>query len=346
MSALALVAVLLLPVLALVVTPDLQARDVRGLAGTTWLSAEAGGRVVLASAGGDRPSVAVELSDQPGSFDVVDIDGAALVHDRSTGQLLVIDGRDGTELDRTEGPAAADRALVVAAGAAGYAVDPVAGTARRVESDGRWSDPVAAPGRLTAWVGTADGLLWLLDADGRVLSFDGARFVERQSAREGRLVLTAVDDEPVLLDRDVGVLRWPRLGASVPLDGAAEALLQEPALGSTCVTIASSGRLRCIAPDAEVVEDVVLDLVPDPSARLFASDRNAVVAWADRDEILAVHWASGSVDWLGRPTPSSRPPIATQVAGALLLDDPGSRYAVTIARNRVVPSTSCHPTRS
>jgi hypothetical protein len=31
------------------------------------------------------------------------------------------------------------------------------------------------------------------------------------------------------------------------------------------------------------------------------------------------------------------------VAGALLLDDPGSRYAVTIARNRVVPLDKLSP---
>ena len=42
------------------------ATEVRGEPGTTWISGEARGRVVLAAAGGDRPSVAVELGADQG----------------------------------------------------------------------------------------------------------------------------------------------------------------------------------------------------------------------------------------------------------------------------------------
>ena len=89
-------AVFLVSTLVLFLVRSDAATEVRGNPGTTWLSGETKGRLVMAAAGGSRPSVAVEIGVDGDAYDVVDLGQTVLTHNRLTGEIIVLDGVTGT----------------------------------------------------------------------------------------------------------------------------------------------------------------------------------------------------------------------------------------------------------
>ena len=83
---------------ALVAQNGQRATDVRGLPGTAWLSGEIRGRAVLATAGGDAASVAVNVADAGARLDVVDLGRTVLVGNEAANTISQLSAADGTEL--------------------------------------------------------------------------------------------------------------------------------------------------------------------------------------------------------------------------------------------------------
>ncbi len=180
--------------------PD--AAQVQSESAELWLSGEAKGRVVLATARGERPALAVELGTEPTEFDVVDIDAQVIVFDRTTSEIIVLDGPTGAEQQRTaidlSGATGVD---LVSAGDTAYLVDDEGATFRVVDSLGI-GDPIVVDGGFTNWVGGDDGQLWLVDSRrGTYASFDGRLSERTKFADAGAaLELSVVGAEPVVFD--------------------------------------------------------------------------------------------------------------------------------------------------
>ena len=143
---------------ALVAQNGQRATDVRGLPGTAWLSGEIRGRAVLATAGGDAASVAVNVADAGARLDVVDLGRTVLVGNEAANTVSQLSAADGTEL-RTFDAVSDDGATLalVRAGEVAYLVDAGAGNVRRIDSEG----PATAPrdlGTFDQWVGTANAI--------------------------------------------------------------------------------------------------------------------------------------------------------------------------------------------
>jgi hypothetical protein len=73
-----------------------------------------------------------------------------------------------------------------------------------------------------------------------------------------------------------------------------------------------------------------------PSAQLFANERNALITNTDNGAVLLGSWRTGTWSQGERPAPSKRLPLAWANPGPLLVDDPGSRYAITAEDARLV----------
>jgi hypothetical protein len=313
------------------------ATDVHGRPGTTWLSGEKRGRVVLAAAGGDVASVGVKLSEAESAYDVADTGSTVYVHDRSAGELLLLDGRDGTLSDRRDAAVGTeDNRSLVEAGEVAYFVDSAAGTAQRLDGNGSSQPPVAVEGA-TAWVGSNDGRLWLIDqADGEFGTFDGRAVTWSKFAESGAdLEITAVGTDPVVLDRSTGRLRWLRRGLTSELDGADQAVLQRPAAEGSCVHVVVDATASCISPDG-ARRELTLAASVDPGALLFGNQRNLAVLWPGRAEVVLGSWETMESTTAERRDPSGRVATAWSSPGPLLIDDPGSQFALTTDRNRVI----------
>ncbi len=312
------------------------ATDVKGRPGTTWLSGERRGRVVLAAAGGDLASVAVKLSEAESAFDIADTGSTVFVHDRGAGELLLLDGRDGTLSERRKAAVGTEEnRSLVEAGEVAYFVDAAAGTAQRLDSNGSAQPPVEVEGA-SQWVGTSDGRLWLIDQeDGEFGAFDGRSVTWSKFVEEGaQLEITAVGNDPVVLDRSTGRLRWLRRGLTSELDGAADAVLQRPAAEGTCVHVVVDATVSCVSPDG-TPRQLTLAASVDPGAFLFGNQRNIAVLWPGRTEVVLASWETMESTTFERRDPSGRVATVWSSPGPLLIDDPGSQFALTADGNRV-----------
>ncbi len=312
--------------------------DVRATPGTTWLSGEAQGQVVLAAAGGELASVSVSVGSPADQLDVVDVGQSVFVHNRTAGEVVRLAGVDGEIKERFPAPTlSAGPTDLVRAGGSVYLVDQAKSTAERINDDGSHLTPVLL-GTFTSWVGADDGRLWLVDvASGNVTAFDG------QLARSSRVVqlgadsiLTAVGGDPVLVDRTKDRLRWLRRGVTFQTDvSLAGALVQQPSSLGSCLQIVAKGSLRCYSPK-RLERSLSMTGTASPSAQLFANERNALITNTDNGDVLLGSWRTGAWSPARRPAPSKRSPLAWSNPGPLLVDDPGSRYAVTAEDARLV----------
>ena len=78
--------------------------DVSARPGTTWLSGETEGRVVLAAPFSDEASVAVALAEGESQFGVADTGSTIFVHDRAGSRLVALDGLNGSVKDEVDDP--------------------------------------------------------------------------------------------------------------------------------------------------------------------------------------------------------------------------------------------------
>jgi hypothetical protein len=346
LAAFAALATLTGGVAAMVNTQLRDATDVRGSSNTVWLSGEAGGggRVVLGAIGAERPSVGITIDEKSvGATDVVDLGERVFVHNRETGSVQVLDGRDGARLESFDANKPTDdRAVIVAAGDFAFIVDPERKAARRIEANNLPGPEFVFEDNITDWVGTSDGRLWALDdVEGVVSNFDGkdsnrVRFAEPKSD----LLLTAIGAEPVVLDRTSSRLRWLRRSESIEIPTDPHAIVQVPNLSDdaeTCVQVFGDGVLGCYSPDGGARTLQLGGGALTGNEVLVATSKNAAVTAPASTTLRVASWESGESAIDERPSPSDRRPIGSVSLGAVLLDDPGSQYAVTIDRLRVVP---------
>jgi hypothetical protein len=320
---------------------DTSSTDARSVPGTTWLSAEASGRVVLAAAGSEVASLAVRVG-APGAFDVVDAGRTVYVHDRGTGEVVRVAGADGAVQGRTPGPVPADpRPRIVGAGSSVYVVDDTRTDGRsvvwRLDADGRRGrdTPIGSP---SAWAGSKDGRLWTLDAAaGTYTVVDGERSRTGKVARAGAsLALAVVGDEVAVLDRDVRRLHFVRSSDALELTAAqAAGLLQDSTPVGECVQVLAGGMLECLGPGGPR-RTMPFAAVVAPDSRLLANDSHAVVTAPGAARAWVGTWSTAAGRAVERPQPSTRPVQAWSRPGSLLIDDPGSRYALTVGPTVVV----------
>jgi carbon monoxide dehydrogenase subunit G len=300
---------------------------------TTWLSAEAEGRIALAAVGATGASATVSISDTSSAFDVVDLGAEVLVHDRREGSLVRVDGRDGSKGEESPAPVLADGdpAVVVGAGTVAFLLDPAAGTVTRLDGT---NEPLEV-GAFTDWAPDRSGRVWLVDsARGAVASVSLAASSWSRVAEPGSdLAVTVVGTDPVVLDRTTGRLRWPERSTTLDLElsagEAAGALLQEPSAEDGCVGLVVGRTARCVGPEGDVGRIELTDDV-SPVAQLFATPAALVVATADDRDVVVGTWSEGgSATVAERNAPSPRALSSWTTTGQLLVDDPGSRYAFT-----------------
>ncbi len=318
---------------------------------SVWLSGEARGRIVLAGARSERPSLAVQLGDDPAAadegtsvppveYDVAEAGGAVFVHDRITGSVEVLDGRDGSEVATVDAPVVTGaRAQIVGAGITAYLVDPTAKALWRLDADGTLGEQTIVEEGFTDWAGAADGLLWLVnDADGSYANFDGEALNRTASfADPGTdLSLTVVGVEPVVVDPGTSRLRWIRQNTSFDL-GSPDAVLQDADPAAECAAVLAAGVLSCVTPDGPVRQVTV---APAPAsldgAQLVANDTDAVITRAGDPAVTVVDWADGSARDETRAAPSQRRTVGTTVTGTIVVDDPGAQFSFSVDRGAYV----------
>ena len=267
--------------------------SVQGASATRWLSGEAKGRVVLATARSARPSIGVAIGTGEAGYDLVDLGPVVLVQDRASGVVTVLDGRSGLQLRRFESPSTTTGpAALVAAGEVAFLVDSVSKTARRISADGQPQPEVPIASGFDDWVGTPDGLLYLFDhVDGTWTRFNGTDESTTSFADPGTdFVVTTVGVDPVVVDRTNRRVRWLRRFGSVPLSDLGGQPLRDPVLvqesdpSAACLVVVSSQQLSCIGPDA-VLRSVALEAsvagLGEPSTKLFTGRSVAAVTQSD-----------------------------------------------------------------
>lgn len=311
--------------------------DLRGEPNSTWLAGGQKGLALLGAVGGVRPSYGVQVEKGAASdYDVVTIGDQVVVSDRPNGRIIVLDGRDGKELNSFPAPVPTDdRAVVVAAGDAAYVVDVTEQAAMRIGPDGSRGDQIPIDGGFSDWVGSGDGRLWFLDVeDGETAIFDGERVARAGLADRGAaLTISMVGQDPVVLDRTAGKLRWPRRSESIDL-GSTEAVLQQPGRAADCTTVLIANEVRCLT--AEGVTRSMPFVTDSPlTAQLFVTDTTVAAVWPGSEQVVTGSWRSGKVAPARRLEPSKRSLVGHEVVGQLLLDDPASGYAITVNENAV-----------
>lgn len=314
--------------------------DVRGAPGTFWLSGEQQSQIVLAATRGESASLAIPIDSDGADLDVVDTGEVVLVHDRSTGEVTWIDAISGTVGDvAVEGePPVDDRATLVPAGRDAWLVDP-AGQVRRIvaSADGAGAptvEPAVSVGAFDQWVATNDGRLWLLDSPaGRLTTVDADQVSTNDGFAEAGsdLSLSAVGPDPVVLDRTAGRMRWPRISDSYALAGIENrGLLQEPSLNGTCAVVLTDDIAVCTDSNGPVASMNFGEPGTDTlGAQLFANTSNLLLVWPGRPEVVVGAWADSSFRVADRTDPSARRLQTRWSPDGLLVDDPGSGYAIT-----------------
>ena len=325
----ALVAVSLVGLTRVVRPP---AQDRRAAPGTAWLSGEARGRAVLAAPGSQLGSVAVALGSEPTQYDVAELPKVTTVFDRHSGALVLLDPVLGAIKDRQARAATRDQAKLVPAGAAAFIVDTANHSARKIAEDGTVGNPVDV-GSFSDVVGSSDGVLWLLDkAAGTYTSFDGAQTPTpvRLTEAGADVSLTAVGRDPVVLDRTARTLRWPRRGSTVALPaGQGELAVQQPDLAgySTCATVVVGTVARCYSVGT-VAREATLGSPLGAASQVFSGLAGLVIAEPGLVGVQVGGWGRSLVE-ATRSEPSTRDMTSWSTPTAILVDDPGSRYAFT-----------------
>jgi large repetitive protein len=322
----------------LVRQPGNSTTDVRATPGTTWLSGEAQGQIVLAAAGGELASIGISLGNSADELDVIDVGQSVFVHNRTAGEIVRLAGVNGELKDRYPAPlAAAGPTDLIRAGNSVYLIDQAKSTAQRINDDGVRFDAQTLPS-FSSWVGTDDGRIWLVDSKtGNVTAFDG------QQPRTSRVIqlgadaeLTAVGGDPILVDRTTGRLRWLRRGVTFEADiNLANAIVQQPSLRGSCLQILADGALRCYSPK-RLERELPLKAAVAVGDELFVNERNALFVGRSKASVLLGSWRTRSWSQADRPNPSARMPVAWANPGPLLVDDPGSRFAITADDARLV----------
>ncbi len=311
--------------------------DLHAESSSTWLAGGRLGRVFVGAIGGTRPSFGVDIGD-PTEYDVINVGARVYVHDRATGQVTEVDAGSGKLERRFPGPQPPDdRAVLAGAGDSAYLVDAEDATVQKIDADGVIGEPVEIDGGFSDWVGADDGRLWLFDkVEGDIVTFDGGNVYRAALAKPGaEVVLSRLGDDPVVLDRTAGKLRWPRRSESIEIDGAATAVLQSPGRAADCVTVVGNGEVRCIDVGG-VVRSMPMVVDHPETAQLFSSSDNLVVAWRDSDRLVTASWRGNSSATTSRPDPSGRPLVGFEAIGHLLVDDPGGGFAFSVDRSSVI----------
>ncbi len=308
--------------------------NLRGEPNSVWLAGGQFGRVLLGAIGGTRPSYGVPvIGDGNGQqYDVVTAGDHLLVQNRESGQITMFDTRNGQPTGRMSGPAPTDdRSVLVGAGDSAYVVDVTSATAFLVKSDGTATDSVSIDGGFTDWVGSTDGRLWMYDkVEGDTVTFDGDSVNRAGLTDPGAdVVLSALGDDPVVLDRTAGKLRWPRRSESIEIADASTAVLQSPGNTADCVTVATGGQLSCIDPRG-VLRSIPMVVDNPETAQLFGSSDNLVVAWRDSDKLMTGSWHTNQTSTAVRRDPSGRPMVGHEAIGHLLVDDPGGGFSFSV----------------
>ncbi|MEZ5248890.1 MAG: hypothetical protein R2713_06665 [Ilumatobacteraceae bacterium] len=310
--------------------------------GTTWLSAESGGRIALVAPRAARPSLSTQLVDDEAAYDLADLGGRLVVHDRVEGGIIVFDAASGVELDRFDGPVTTDpRPALVSAGDRAYVVDADRGEVRVLAGD-TLSEPLALDFEPSDWAAGADGSLWLVDRAGRrLVRSDGTDLAPVAGELNGDdFELTVFDGEPAVYEPSTGRLRWLRAGTSFDVPGAAgggvTALLAEANAASACLVVLTPTRVSCHTREG-VLSDVELG-GPVPADGVVGGDDDVVVvAVTGSSQLTIIDVATGAVTTVERRAPSDRRPLVRIVAGTVMVDDPGSRYAYTITSPTAEP---------
>jgi large repetitive protein len=330
-----------------------------GAAATVWLSGEGKGRVVLASARAERPSIGIALdtvpttddaaadqADQPAGFDLADTGKMLLVHDRAGGEVVVLDARSGLQRDSFAAPKPSTAApALVAAGSSAYLVDAETSSALKIDADGAAGEPVAIADGFTSWVGTPDGVLYLINQTrGTWTRFNGVTASTLSFTDPGTdVVLLAVGNDPVVVDRSARRLRWLRRNTSAPIDAAlgnTAFVAQNANPQSTCVSVLTPRALACFGPtgieqQVALADQGALDDVDLAAAQLIAGPRDVVVDDGS-GTMIAVDAALGAVERITRSAVSPRRLVGWSGAGPLVIDDPGSRFAYTVDRGQII----------
>jgi hypothetical protein len=342
LKALAVVAATALVVGVIVFARDEQTTAVDAEVGTTWLSAEAGGRIALVAPRAARPSLSTQLVEEAAAYDLVDLGGRLVVHDRVEGGIIVFDAATGVELDRFDGQVTTDpRPALVGGGDRAYLVDTSRNELRVLIGD-TISEPLPLDFQPADWAVGSDGLLWLIDRENRrLVRFDGNEFTSDTAGLNGdEFSLVVLGDQPAIYEPATGRLRWLRAGTSFDVPGAAGggvvALLAESGASSGCVVVVTPTRLSCHTREGIVFDVALAGAVPADGV-VGGDDDLAVVAVTGSTALTVVDVATGTVTTVERRAPSGRLPLVRIVAGAVVVDDPGSRYAYTVASSTSTP---------
>ncbi len=312
--------------------------NLRGEPNSAWLAGGQFGRAFLGSIGGTRPNFGVTIGDAGDEYDVATAGDLVLVQNRASGEVVMLDGRNGVQGSTFSAPKPADdRPAIVGAGDDAYVIDAVAFEVVKINADGAVGEPVAVDGGFTDWVGASDGRLWMFDrSEGDTVTFDGES-VNRAGLvdPDSDIALSVLGDDPVVLDRTGGKVHWPRRSQSIEISGADTAVLQAPSRAAECATVVAAAQLTCV-DQRGVVRSIPLAIDQPEIAQLFVSSDNVVVAWPGRDRLLTASWHTNSTGEAKRREPSARPMVGHEAIGHLLVDDPGGGFSFSVDHGAIV----------
>ncbi len=316
-----------------------EASDLQATPATVWLSGEQRGRVVLATSGSDLASLGVALNEQATELDVVDVGETVFVHDRAKGEVLVMSGVDGQVANRFPAPGdTGGRSVLTRSGSSAYLYNSQSGTVHHISESGT-KGAVLQVGAMTSWVGTSDGQLWMLDTPGGKLTrVEGDEFSTFRVAQpNANIELSSVGTEPVIIERATNRLRWPRHNSTTETSVALlDAVVQQPGGHGSCLAVAAGTKLACYDSRKETRSLTLAQSVASGSV-LLSNNRNAAFLRPGAASVLMATWATGASSTADRPSPSTRIPRAWTNPGPLLIDDPGSGYAVTVSGGKLTP---------
>jgi large repetitive protein len=315
--------------------------DEQSGAGTAWVSGEQRGRLILAASGSEIASVALNVGSSADEYDLVDTGTLVYAHLRRTGVLVKVDAIKAEILSRGAAPTTDPGAdpVILRAGEAVYLLDATAGSVRRLGRDGA-PDRTVPVGPFEHAAGTSDGRLWLVrSSTGTYTVTDGQTTTTNQVAAPGdKIDIVTMGSEPILVNRSHDRLRWLRRDvgykSKVPLGNA---IVQQSSPRDGCLSIATRTVIACFGLDGVVRSaEIAPAYAPQLGTRLFASRGYATFVTPAEQSVSMLTWVSST--WVSgkRLEPSARPPVLADDIGALLIDDPGSRYAFTVSGGRLV----------
>jgi large repetitive protein len=315
--------------------------DEQSGAGTAWVSGEQRGRLILAASGSEIASVALNVGSSADEYDLVDTGTLVYAHLRRTGVVVKVDAIKAEILSRGPAPTIETGAdpVVVRAGEAVYVLDTSAGSVRRIGRDGA-PDRTVVVGPFERAAGTSDGRLWMVrSSSGTYTVTDGQTTTTNQVAAPGdKIDIVAMGSEPILVNRSHDRLRWLRrdvgFKSKVPLGNA---IVQQSSPRDGCLSIATRTVIACFDLDGLVRSAAIAPVnAPQLGTRLFASRGYAAFVTPGEQNVSMLTWVSSAWASAKRLEPSARQPVLADDIGALLVDDPGSRFALTVSGGRLV----------